>query len=206
MKNTLYLFTLFSLLVLTSCATLPPAQQTVPSTAIINPQHLAKLNAIKNFNLKGRLGVVTQKQGFSGGIAWQHQTIADNIDVFSPFGGKVAHITKNANGVTLTNQDGHSIKAQDAESLTESTLGFKLPLTGLGDWVIGRPTASKIESSSIDAQGRLLTLKQDGWDIRYENYMDNHGMADSTISLPNKIVLKNEKVNLKLVVENFTSR
>jgi outer membrane lipoprotein LolB len=193
------------LLILASCATSPTVQQTVPSTAVINPQHLAKLNTIKNFNLKGRLGVVTQKQGFSGGIVWQHQTITDNIDVFSPFGSKVAHITKNANGVTLTNQDGHSIKAQDAESLTESTLGFKLPLTGLGDWVIGRPTTSNIESSSIDAQGRLLTLKQDGWDIHYENYMDNHDIANNTISLPNKIVLKSEKVNLKLVVEKFTN-
>jgi outer membrane lipoprotein LolB len=205
LKNARHLFSLLSWLILASCATSPTVQQTVPSTAVINPLHLAKLSAIKNFGLKGRLGVVTQKQGFSGGIDWQHKAITDNIDVFSPFGGKIANIAKNANGVTLTNQDGHSIKAQDTESLTEATLGFKLPLTGLSDWAIGRPTASKIESSSIDAQGRLLTLKQDGWDISYENYTDYKDIANNAVSLPNKIVLKSEKVNLKLLIEKFTS-
>jgi outer membrane lipoprotein LolB len=45
-----------------------------------------------------------------------------------------------------------------------------------------------------------LTLKQDGWDISYENYAMQNG-----VDLPNKIVLKSEKVNLKLLVEKFTT-
>ena len=176
---------------------MPPTSQP-PTTSSINQKHLDTLINIKAFALKGRLGAVTQKQGFSGGIDWQHQAITDNIDVFSPVGGKVANITKNPSGVTLTSQNGHSISAQDAESLTETTLGFRLPLSGLSDWAVGRPTASKIEASSWDEQGKLLTLKQDGWDISYENYADIDG-----ISLPKKILLKSEKVNLKLLVERW---
>ena len=187
------------LLVLAGCATIkqPPPPQP-PANSAINQKHLATLANIKAFALKGRLGVVTQKQGFSGGIDWQHHAITDNIDVFSPVGGKVANIAKNPSGVTLTSQNGHSISAQDAESLTETTLGFRLPLTGLSNWAIGRPSASKIEASSWDEQGKLLTLKQDGWDISYENYADIDG-----ISLPKKILLKSEKVNLKLLVETW---
>lgn len=161
-------------------------------------QHLAKLAQIKSFALKGRLGVVTQKQGFSGGIDWQHAADTDNVDVYSPVGGKVANISKIATGVTLTKQDGRSLTAQDAESLTETTLGFKLPLSGLSDWALGKPTTNNINNSTWDENGRLLTLKQDGWDISYENYADNEG-----IFLPNKIVLKSEKVNLKLLVEKW---
>jgi outer membrane lipoprotein LolB len=194
------------LLALSACATVT-APPSIPSTTSgVNQKHLATLVNIKAFSLKGRLGVVTQKQGFSGGMEWQHQTnndnqaSLDNIDVFSPVGGKVANIAKNPSGVTLTSQDGHSIKAQDAESLTEATLGWKLPLNGLSDWALGKPTASKIEASSWDEQGKLLTLKQDGWDINYENYTENNG-----IFLPSKIVLKSEKVNLKLLVEKWIS-
>ena len=146
------------------------------------------------------MGVVTNPHGFSGGIEWQHQTANDNIDIFSPVGGKIANIAKNASGVTLTTQDGHSVKANDAESLTETTLGWRLPLNGLNDWAIGRPTTSKIEASSWDEQGRLLTLKQDGWDISYENYAVNNG-----VFLPSKTVLKSEKVNLKLLIEKWVS-
>ena len=189
----------FILLVLASCATTTPPSQ-LPANMAINQKHLATLANIKAFSLKGRLGVVTQKQGFSGGIDWQHQVITDNIDVYSPVGGKAANIIKTLDGVTLTDQKGHSIRAQDAESLTETTLGFRLPLNGLSDWALGRPTARKINASSWDDQGKLLTLKQDGWDISYENYNDKNG-----ISLPNLIVLKSEKVNLKLLVENWVS-
>ena len=192
--------TLAIVLIISACATqpIPPTQPAANSA--INQKYLATLANIKAFALKGRLGVVTQKQGFSGGIDWQHQAITDNIDVFSPVGGKVANIAKNPSGVTLTSQNGHSISAQDAESLTETTLGFRLPLSGLSDWAVGRPNTSKIDASSWDEQGKLLTLKQDGWDIRFENYSDNNG-----VFLPNLIVLKSEKVNLKLLIEKWIS-
>ncbi|MES2580009.1 MAG: lipoprotein insertase outer membrane protein LolB [Pseudomonadota bacterium] len=188
------------LLLLSSCATTskPPMAQS-PMSQAAHQQHLAKLAQIKSFALKGRLGVVTQKQGFSGGIDWQHAVNTDNVDVYSPVGGKVANISKNATAVILTKQDGRSVTAQDAESLTETALGFKLPLSGLSDWALGKPTTNNINSSTWDENGRLLTLKQDGWDISYENYADNEG-----VFLPNKIVLKSEKVNLKLLVEKWT--
>lgn len=194
----IYRYYFLLLLLLAGCATIMPPTSQPPATSSINQKHLDTLVNIKAFALKGRLGAVTQKQGFSGRIDWQHQTITDNIDVFSPVGGKVANITKNPSGVTLTSQNGHSVSAQDAESLTETTLGFRLPLTGLSNWAIGRPSASKIEAASWDETGRLTTLKQDGWDINYENYADING-----ISLPKKILLKSEKVNLKLLVERW---
>lgn len=188
---------LATILLISGCATITPPTQT-PTTSAINQKHLATLANIKAFSLKGRLGVVTNPRGFSGGIEWQHQTANDNIDIFSPVGSKVANIAKTPSGVTLTSQNGHTVKANDAESLTEATLGWRLPLNGLNDWAIGRPTASKIEAASWDDAGRLLTLKQDGWDISYENYAETNG-----VFLPSKIVLKSEKVNLKLLVEKW---
>lgn len=186
-------------LAVSACATQPIAPTSKqPESMAIHQAHLATLANIQTFSLKGRLGVVTQKKGFSGGIEWQHQTSTDNIDVFSPVGGKVANIAKTPDQVVLTDQKNHQIKANDAETLTETTLGFRLPLSGLSDWAIGRPTTSKIEASSWDAQGRLTALKQDGWNIDFENYLESNGTF-----LPTKIVLKSEKVNLKLLVETW---
>ena len=196
-----HLLALIFTILLAACAVQPTAPSSAPpapTNAVVNQQHLATLAKIKNFALKGRLGVVTKKKGFSGNIDWQHQLDTDNIDVYSPVGGKVANIAKTPSGVTLTDQKGRSISAQDAESLTEITLGFRLPLTGLADWALGKPTASKVEASTWDEKGRLLTLKQDGWNIAYENYSASNG-----VDLPNKIVLKSEKVNLKLLVETW---
>ncbi len=191
-------FLLLLFLFVGGCATLPAPPSQPPISSAVNQQHLATLAGIKTFSLKGRLGVVTNPRGFSGGIDWQHQISNDNIDVFSPVGGKVANIVKTPNGVTLTSQDGHSIKAQDAEALTEAALGWRLPLNGLSDWALGKPTASKIDAATWNEQGHFTTLKQDGWDISYENYVENNG-----VFLPGKIVLKSDKVNLKLLVEKW---
>jgi outer membrane lipoprotein LolB len=181
----------------TPLSTKPSAPQ---ADASLNQKHLASLAHINAFSLKGRIGVVTNPRGFSGGIEWQHAISNDNIDIFSPIGGKVANIVKNASGVTLTAQDGNNIKAQDAESLTHTTLGWRLPLNGLSDWVLGKPTNGKIEASAWDESGRLTNLKQDGWDISYENYAEYHG-----VFLPNKVLLKSDKVNLKLVADQWIS-
>lgn len=186
-------------LTVSACATQPMAPTiSTPEHLALHQQHLASLANIQAFSLKGRLGVVSQKQGFSGGIEWQHQATTDNIDVFSPVGGKLANIVKTPEQVVLTDQKNHQIKASDAETLTETTLGFRLPLRGLSDWAIGRPSSSKIEASNWDALGRLTRLKQDGWDIDFEHYLESNGTF-----LPTKIVLKSEKVNLKLLVEKW---
>ena len=206
MRANIFFVPFFIALLTSSCVTAPALPPTTPPASVppqssAQQQHMASLINIKSFSLKGRIGVVTQKQGFSGGIQWQHTPSTDNIDVFSPLGSKVANILKNRDGVTLTNQNGHTITAQDAESLTETTLGFKLPLTGLSDWALGKPTDSKIEASSLDDKGRLLSLKQDGWNISYENYAAQNG-----IDLPSKIILKSDKVNLKIVIEQWVSQ
>lgn len=193
-------------LLINGCAT-QRAPQNIPQGApqLIHQQHLASLSNIQVFSLKGRLGVVTEKKGFSGSIDWQHQPSEDDIKVYSPLGGQVAHIEKNSTAVKLTSSDGKSLSAADTEELTETALGFRLPLKGLSDWALGRPTNSKIDAITWDEQGRISTLKQDGWDINYENYAEIDGGANDNIYVPNKIVLKSEKVNLKLLVEKWVS-
>ena len=185
---------------LTSCAVIQPKTDLPSVNTSAHQLHLAALNNIKSFALKGRLGVVTQQKGFSGSINWQHESETDDIDIYSPLGGKVADIAKNSAGVTLISQDGKRFKALDAESLTENILGFRLPLNGLSNWVLGKPGISKVDALSTNEMGRLITLKQDGWDISYENYMEIN-----SIELPTKILLKSEKVNLKIIIEKWIS-
>lgn len=139
----------------------------------------------------------TEGKGFSGSMQWQHDAAEDQIALYSPLGGQVASIKKDAGSVTLTEGNGHTITAQDAEALTQMTLGWKLPLTGLADWSLGRPTSKPIDKISWDDIGRITHLVQEGWDIEYSDYLAFEGKQ-----LPNKIHLRSPKVNIKLIVEN----
>jgi len=177
----------------------------VPSNASqrLNQAHLKHIANIQHFSLKGRIGVQTQGKGFSGGLHWQHDTSDDDIALYSPLGGQVASINKSATQITLIDANGNSFSANDAETLTQSALGWQLPLTGLADWSLGRPAGyttqnSTLHNSTWDELGLLTTLHQDGWKIEYQNYSEQNGYL-----LPSKIFLKSDKVNLKLLVESW---
>lgn len=177
-----------------------PASKPVESAAskALYLQHQQEIAAIQQFSLKGRIGVQSENKGFSGGLTWQHDKATDEVLLFSPLGGQVASIKKTVTQVVLMDEKGNSITETDAETLTQKTLGWKLPLAGLADWALGRPTNSNIFAKTLDEQGHLITLKQDGWDIEYQNYSTQYGHF-----LPSKILLKNEKASLKLLIEEW---
>lgn len=191
------IFTLVALL--QACVSTPINKSATDSASqILHQQHLQQLAAINQFTLNGRIGVQTEGKGFSGGLNWQHDNLNDSISLYSPLGGQIASITKSVDKVTLNDAKGNSVSATDAETLTQTTLGWRLPLAGLADWALGRPTNSDVQSIIWDEQGHLVSLKQDGWDIEYQNYSDQNGYF-----LPSLILLKSEKVNLKLLVEKW---
>jgi outer membrane lipoprotein LolB len=191
---------LLSLMTAFAGCSLAPVTQTEPSTAERKhrAQHLQQLASIEQFTMQGRIGVQTNGKGFSGSLQWQHSNSEDNIDLYSPLGSQVASIKKTPDQVTLEDSSGKRFSAVDAETLTQETLGWRLPLTGLVDWAIGRPTQSPIQNSSWNEQGLLINLEQDGWKIEYGNYEQQ-----GTYMLPGKIFLKSDLLNLKLVVEKW---
>ena len=197
MRDTFNWMHLAAVLTLTGCA----AFQTQPepsSDAATHKQHLTSVADIKAFNLQGRIGVQTEGRGFSGSTRWQHAATQDKIALFSPMGGQVANIEANPDGVVLVDSDGKSYRAEDAETLTQKTLGWQLPMKGLPDWVLGRPAPGTVDDARWDQMGRLTRLKQHGWDISYAQYQDSHGYQ-----LPGKVTLVSPKLNLKLVIEQW---
>ena len=187
---------LAAILVQAGCASLPPAM--APSSVETHQQHLASVAAIQSYHLQGRIGVQTEAKGFSGSTKWQHQTSSDDIALFSPLGSQVAAITRNEDGVKLVTSDNKQYLAADAETLTEQNLGWRLPMRGLSDWVLGRPGPGVSGESQWNDQGQLTKLKQDGWDIEYALYTPVAGK-----SLPTRITLRNAKLTLKLIVQQW---
>ncbi|HAF00006.1 MAG TPA: outer membrane lipoprotein LolB [Methylophilaceae bacterium] len=183
-------------LTLAGCATQPAPKPSSNTSAQL--QHLETLSYLTEYTLKGRLGVNANGKGYSGSIEWHHQPQHDDIDIYTPFGSKIANISKDSQTVVLTDAEMRSISAQDTETLTEKTLGWRLPLNGLSDWAIGKPNTTPIEASSWDESGRLTSLAQEGWQITYEEYTNQEGIA-----LPSKITLKNDKASVKLLIKEW---
>ncbi|PKO53473.1 MAG: outer membrane lipoprotein LolB [Betaproteobacteria bacterium HGW-Betaproteobacteria-2] len=194
---------IFSLLLLSGCAALKPVPESqlptpVGSPAELNRAHLEQLASINQFHLQARIGIQANGKGSSGSTRWRHNVEGNDISMLSPVGGTVAKIITNTEGVTLTTNDGKVLQAKDAEALTEEHLGWRLPLQGLPDWALGRPTKRIFEEMHWDNIGRITRLKQDGWDIEYPEYMEAGGYR-----LPKRINLRSRNLTLKLIIERW---
>lgn len=161
-------------------------------------QHQAQLSNITDFKIEGRIAVQSEGHGIFGNIRWAHSKENDVIDLYSPLGNKIANIIKTPDGVSLNSQDGNTIKAQDAETLTELTLGWRLPISKLSDWIVGRPAGGLASESLWDEKGLLSKMTQDGWELNYMQYQSGNQPA-----LPSKINVRNPKMNLRIVIESW---
>lgn len=183
-------------LLLAGCAAVPPQQAPVEPPTY--QPHLQRISAISSFAIVGRIAVLTETKGFSGTMRWHHHRDGDDIAFYSPLGTQLGQLSADADGVTLTTSNQKTYHADDAEALTQQTLGWSLPMAGLSDWILGRPESGAAEILAWDEAGRIAHLHQNGWDIEYPSYQEVGGLQ-----LPGKILLKGPKLDLKLVVETW---
>jgi len=126
--------------------------------------------ASAEFDLAGRIAARYGNDAFTGNLAWRHAGGGDEMLISTPLGQGVARIVREGEAVQLTTAEGKRYRAPDAESLTERTLGFRLPLEGLADWVQGRASGDMPARLEKSADGKLRALEQRGWKVEYQGY------------------------------------
>jgi outer membrane lipoprotein LolB len=186
---------------LAACSTLPkpPVSQTANSAA---QQRMQSLAAVQQFSLQAKLAVQYSGKGYTARLEWQHSGQEDHMRIFSPLGQQVALIQRTAQSVTLTDQNGKQHHANDVASLTESLLGWRLPLAGLSQWILGIPHSGSPYQASYVASGEPVTLTQDDWRIEYEDYQPT-ALNGTNASLPYTTRLQQQDIRLKLVIQHW---
>ena len=151
---------------------------------------------IRTFDLAGRISVTREGRNLPGKLYWHHDDLSDQIEVLTPLGQGVARIVRDADGVTLTTADKKEYRASDAEALTEQRLGWRLPLSSLPDWVLGRPARAPVDEMARDEEKRLISLTQLGWKIEYPAYREGD-------VLPQTIRLSRPEIDLRIAVDSW---
>jgi outer membrane lipoprotein LolB len=123
-----------------------------------------------DFELLGRIAARYGSDAFTGNVLWRHAGAGDEMLISTPLGQGVARIVREGDAVQLTTAEGKEFRAPDSESLTERTLGFRLPLEGLADWVRGQPARDSPARLDKGPDGKLRSLEQRGWKVEYREY------------------------------------
>jgi len=147
------------------------------------------------FELTARIAVRFGEEATSGNLAWRHLADGDELLITNPFGQGVARVVRDRTLVILTTQDAREYRAEDAETLTDRVLGFRLPLAGLADWVRAR-AAPGPSRATRDARGRLTELLQSGWKIEYLAFRDDG-------ELPSRMRLSYPGLELRLAISDW---
>ena len=172
----------------------------IPFLAVLIAAGCAELRPLSSqdtieFELAGRIATRYKDEAASGNVAWRHSRDADELLITSPVGSSVARVVRNGNEVVLTTAEPRDYRATDAEALTEQVLGFRIPLTGLTDWVRGRAVEGSQANAVRDKEGRLATLDQNGWRVEYQEFR-----ADG---LPSRMKLTYPGIELRLAIHEW---
>jgi outer membrane lipoprotein LolB len=184
---------------LVSCAALNN-KNAVINTSLIESSIIKDGARPANFGLIGRVSVRDERQGFSGGIHWQHTDMGDEILLLSPLGQVVAQIQSGAGGVSLTTSEKKVYHAASMEHLTEQVLGWYLPLEGLQYWIQSMNSPTTAASLDRDSDGRVVTIRQDGWEIAYASYFPS---VQFQIERPKVLMLNRGDLRIRLVIDQW---
>jgi outer membrane lipoprotein LolB len=190
-------------LVLSGCAVLqktpqyPPLTQHQQSALAQRQQALADVSA---WTFNGRLSLKTAKDAWTGKVRWRQDGEQFRLHFSAPTGQGAVQLMSNPQfGVEMRTAKGAVQYADDAETLLYNHTGWRLPVSGLRLWVVGLPDGKeKISQLVFDDQGRIQTLAQYQWHIQYLQYQQADGHW-----LPRKIQLQNDKLNVRIVIDQW---
>lgn len=142
-------------------------------------------------------------QAVSGQLDWWHDSPEqrDRIDIVSPFGQTLAKLRGTGKNVFLELANGRQFQASTLAELAQQGLGQPMPFARIPDWLEGIAPAHA--SVSRDAFGRLLSLYDGVWEVRYE-YADSHATNKPPASIPQTLAAKSsDGMTLKLRIDRW---
>lgn len=172
---------------LAGCASVPP-----PVVSGLNR------NAPSQFDLEGRLAVRYQDQSSTAILHWQHRAKIDKLTLSSPLGQTLVALTRDQSGASLIDSEQKIHRAPTTAELSERILGWSLPLENLTYWVVGQAAPDQSYQTLQDAEHGLTRLTQSGWIVTYSRWQQLEG-----VNLPNKILLENRGVEVRLVISDW---
>lgn len=188
-------------LIITGCATTPSV---APLTAELQQKfadHERGLASLSLWSFTGRIAVQAGNDGWSGTIHWAQHDQNYVIEIRGPVGAGTVRLNRSGQGSVLRLSDEQSFTGRDARALLVEHFGWDIPVDALQLWIIGRPDPALDKQFELDGTGRLLRLRQSGWDVEYKRYA-----RTGNFDLPEKIFARNERAQLRLFVDEWSAQ
>jgi outer membrane lipoprotein LolB len=182
---------------LTGCATMKPtAAPQKPAESWETRQ--VSLSRLQNWQLNGKIAVITANDSGSASIDWSQRADTFKIALYGPLGTNGMTLNGAPGRVTMQTSDGKKASAASAEQLLASQWGWHLPVSSLKYWVRGLPVPNSPQQSRFDNNNRLLALNQQGFNIQFAEYTQR-----GTLELPQRLTITSPTLKSKIVIYSW---
>lgn len=181
-----------------ACATVPPSEQTQRVRAPLYEQRFARLSAVRDWSLEGRLAISDEADGGSGQLRWRQQEGGTRMDFHGALGRGAWRLEADSAGAELQLADGSLSRADSVDALVRAEIGWRVPVESLAWWIRGLAAPGPLEHRLLDEQGRLSELAQDGWRIEFDRYGDF-----SSVSMPVRLTARQDDRTVKLAIRKW---
>ena len=191
-------------LVLVSCATV--TQQTEKEPAVVRqpatwPVEKEKRQQIDIWEIRGRLGLQTDKTGGTMDIIWKQAGDDFTIRLIAPLGAGNYMIQGGKDFAEIRFPNGEKQVVDNIDDIFASALDVDLPASAVKDWVRGLPArALPVEQIEWNDRGLIKRIKQSGWNVEMTNY------SGVKVSLPHNIYVNrddNEALDVRLILRQW---
>lgn len=115
-----------------------------------------------------------KRESVSGRFTIEVRGETQTVDLATPLGTTVARIEVGPDGAQASGPGTPQARGRDADALTEQLLGWRLPVSGLPDWIEGRPAPGR--PARVEREGgRAVLIEQDGWTVRVAETFEASG-------------------------------
>jgi len=171
-----------SISLLIGCQSLKtPKLPTLPTTTLPSDQ-AATADSTLHFSIRGKIGVRTPKQNGSAFYAWIQDGNRFAIDLTGALGIGQTHIEGIPGQVSLQSAKTGLLQATTPEELLTQATGWLAPISYLPHWILGQQNQAT-SPATRDAQGRLLTLNEGGWQVTFDYDSSNSSLQPSKLTM-----------------------
>ena len=171
-----------AVLALAGCTTLPPAPQGGHSAS-------------------GRVSIRNGSDAHYANFEWESAPTKDRIALNTPLGQTVAelhvsYVGEKAVHAVLRQSDGQSQSADEPDLLLAEATGWRLPVSGLRWWLLGRPAPGAAREEATESGKRIF---QDGWQIDASQFSE----PAPGHSVPGKLELRRDDLVVRIVISEW---
>lgn len=158
------------------------------------------LETLQSFTVKGAVGLRSSQVNQQGNINWQQfDRNTYQVRLFGPLGTGAVELNVQPGLASLkTNKSPQPITNPNPQALLARETGWVLPVDSLFYWIRGLANPKLSATKTYDAQGNLLTLNQEGWQVNYMRFITIKGL-----NLPEQIVMTQQDTRIKLVIKSW---